>query len=117
MSKWADTALAEWRRYREPRDTSSRLRPVGPALTSMLAKLGLRDAMDERAVRAAWVEIVGPFLATQSSPEKIRGAVLHVRVNQPSVRFELERMWKAEVTRKLGEKFGATKIREVHFFT
>jgi hypothetical protein len=32
------------------------------------------------------------------------------------VRFELERTWKAEITRKLAAEFGAEKIREVKFF-
>lgn len=117
MSRWADKALAEWRGYREPPDPGARLSGVRAALAALLPKLGLGDAVDEQAVRRSWGRIVGPFIAAQSFPERIRGGVLHVRVHQPSVRFELERMWKAEVAGKLAEEFGASKIREVRFFS
>ncbi len=117
MSRWADTVLAEWRRYREPRDTSQRMSGFSDALRGLLPKLGLGQAMDENEVRRCWSEIVGPFIASQSAPDRIRGCVLYVKVHQSSVRFELERMWKAEIARKLAEKFGAYKIREVKFFS
>ena len=117
MSRWADKAMAEWRGYREPRDPSARLSGVRAAIAALLPQLGLGDAVDEQAVRRSWERIVGPFIASQSFPERIRAGVLHVRVHQPSVRFELERTWKAEVARKLATEFGASKIREVRFFS
>ena len=116
MSRWADTVLAEWRRYREPHDLAARTTGVVDALRSLLPKLGLGDAMDEQAVRRAWGGIVGPFIAAQSQPDRIRGGVLYVRVHQSSVRFELERTWKAEIARKLAAEFGPGKIRDVKFF-
>ena len=116
MSRWADTALAEWRRYREPRDTSTRTHGVRSALRALLPKLGLSDSMDEQEVRRAWVDLVGPFIASQSAPDRLRGGVLHVRVHQSSVRFELERTWKAEIATKLAARFGPSKIRDVKFF-
>lgn len=116
MSRWADNVLAEWRRYREPRDPGRRVSGIGSALRGLLPKLGLGDAMDENALRRAWSGIVGEFIAAQSVPDRIRGGVLYVRVHQSSVRFELERMWKAEIARKLAAEFGAGKIREVKFF-
>jgi hypothetical protein len=33
------------------------------------------------------------------------------------VRFELERVWKAEIESKLSAEFGADKIRSVKFFS
>lgn len=116
MSRWADAALAEWRRYREPPDLGARMSSVGAALRGILPKLGLGSAMDEHAVRRAWTGVVGPFIAAQSSPDRLRGGVLHVRVHHSGVRFELERTWKAEITRKLAAEFGVDKIREVKFF-
>lgn len=116
MSRWAETALAEWRRYREPRDTTTRTSAVRSVLSVILPKLGLSDAMDEQEIRRAWVDLVGPFIASQSAPDRLRGGVLHVRVHQSSVRFELERTWKAEITTKLAKRFGPSKIRELKFF-
>lgn len=117
MSRWADAVLAEWRRYREPRHPDARLSRLDSALKTLLPKLGLAAAMDEAAIRRAWAEIVGDFIASQSEPDRIRGGVLHVRVHQSSVRFELERVWKVEIEKKLAERFGRVKIREVKFFS
>ena len=117
MTRWADTVLAEWRRYREPRDPAARTSGITDALRGLLPKLGLGNAVDEQAVRRSWASIVGDFIASQSEPDKIRGGILHVRVHQSSVRFELERQWKAEIARKLAAEFGADKIRGVKFFS
>lgn len=117
MSRWADTVLAEWRGYREPPDPGARTSLLGGVLGALLPKLGLGQAMDEQAVKKYWVGVVGEFIASQSEPDRIRGGVLYVRVHQSSVRFELERMWKAEITRKLAAEFGSAKIREVKFFS
>ncbi len=107
--------MAEWRCYREPADPEARITGVRAALAALLPRLGLRDALDDQAVRRAWGGIVGPFIAAQSVPDRIRGGVLHVKVHQSSVRFELERTWKAEIVRKLSAEFGASKIRDVKF--
>jgi len=117
MSRWADTVMAEWRRYREPRDLDERTSGLGAALRGLLPKLGLKNAMDEQAVRRAWGGLVGPFIAAQSEPDRLRGGVLYVRVHQSSVRFELERVWKSEIETKLAAEFGADKIRSVKFFS
>ena len=117
MSRWADTVLAEWRRYREPRDPAARTSGISDALRGLLPKLGLGNAVDEQAVRRLWAAMVGDFIASQSEPDKIRGGVLYVRVHQSSVRFELERTWKTEIIRKLAAEFGADKIRGVKFFS
>ncbi|MFM8231992.1 MAG: DUF721 domain-containing protein [Chthoniobacterales bacterium] len=117
MSRWAETVLAEWRRYREPRDIGARTTGVVDALRGLLPKIGLGNAVDEQAVRRSWTTIVGDFIASQSEPDKIRGGILYVRVHQSSVRFELERQWKAEIARKLAAEFGADKIRGVKFFS
>ena len=116
MSRWADTVMAEWRRYREPRETAQRTSGLADALRGLLPKLGLGNSLDEHAVRRAWSGLVGPFIAGQSEPDRLRGGVLYVRVHQSSVRFELERVWKAEIETKLAAEFGADKIRSVKFF-
>ena len=117
MSRWANTVMAEWRRYREPRDTDQRTSILAEALRGLLPKLGLGQSLDEHAVRRAWVGLVGPFIAGQSAPDRIRGGILYVRVHQSSVRFELERVWKSEIETKLAAEFGPDKIRSVKFFS
>ncbi len=117
MSRWANTVMAEWRRYREPRDTAQRTSGLGDALRGLLPKLGLGQSLDEHAIRRAWSGLVGAFVASQSEPDRIRAGVLYVRVHQSSVRFELERVWKADIESKLAAEFGAEKIRSVKFFS
>lgn len=117
MSRWADTVMAEWRRYREPRETSQRTSGFADALRGLLPKLGLGQSLDEHAIRKAWSGLVGSFIAGQSEPDRIRGGILYVRVHQSSVRFELERVWKADIETKLAAEFGADKIRGVKFFS
>ncbi|MGA0848913.1 MAG: DUF721 domain-containing protein [Chthoniobacterales bacterium] len=117
MSRWANTVMAEWRRYREPRDTAQRTSGLGDALRGLLPKLGLGQSLDEHAIRRAWSGLVGAFIASQSEPDRIRAGVLYVRVHQSSVRFELERVWKADIESKLAAEFGAEKIRSVKFFS
>jgi len=41
--------------------------------------------------------------------------ILHVRVIQSSVRYELDRAWKPEIIRKLRERFGEKTIRDLRF--
>ena len=117
MSRWADTVVAEWRRYREPRDTAQRTSGLADALRGLLPKLGLGQSLDEHAIRQAWSGLVGPFIAGQSEPDRIRGGVLYVRVHQSSVRFELERVWRGDIETKLAARFGTDKIRGVKFFS
>jgi predicted nucleic acid-binding Zn ribbon protein len=117
MTRWSDTVMTEWRRYREPRDTERRTSGFADALRGLLPKLGLGNSLDEHAVRRAWSGLVGAFIASQSEPDRIRSGVLYVRVHQSGVRFELERVWKADIETKLAEQFGSDKIRSVKFFS
>ena len=41
--------------------------------------------------------------------------ILHVKVIQSSVRYELDRIWKPEIIRKLRLKFGEKTIRDLKF--
>lgn len=106
--------LEEWRGLPEPEE-KDRCLPVKTALRALLDRLGLSEFLDEEAIRTAWREIVGDFLADHSSPESIRKGVLIIQVLQPTVRYELERSWKREILKKLQNRFGGATIREVRF--
>ena len=107
-------ALAEWRGYREPRPVLDRVQPVGALLSKTMAALGLDERVREGEVLAAWKEIVGDFLAANSMPDRLRDGVLHVRVLQPAIRYELERL-RPQVVGKLRERFGQRTVREARF--
>ena len=52
---------------------------------------------------------------TVSSPQRLKDGVLYVHVLQPTVHFELERMWKKEILDKLKKRFGGRVVREIRF--
>jgi predicted nucleic acid-binding Zn ribbon protein len=84
-------------------------------LGKLLPKLGIATRIKEADILAAWSGIVGDFIAQHSQPDRLVSGVLHIRVIQSSVRYELDRVWKPEIIRKLQERFGKQTIREIKF--
>ena len=76
---------------------------------------GLRDRLREEEVIRTWGEIVGDFVSRHSTPQKLAAGVLTVRVLQPTLRYELDRIWKGDILAKLKARFGAKTVREVRF--
>jgi len=107
--------LAEFRGYWEPKKRSDRCVAVGAVLGPLMKKLGLGDRLDEAEIGRTWTELVGEFLGSHSKPDRLKEGVLYVRVLQPTLLFELDRVWKPEVLRKLKAKYGPKKIRDIRF--
>ena len=106
--------MEEWR------GLSGELRPdrvesVGHVLGKLLPQLGIASRIKEADILAAWSGIVGDFIAQHSQPDRLVSGTLHVRVIQSSVRYELDRVWKPEIIRKLQHQFGEKTIREIKF--
>lgn len=81
----------------------------------LLPKLGIATRITEADILDAWSGIVGGFLAQHSQPERLVNGTLQIRVIQSSVRYELDRVWKPEIIRKLRERFGERTIRDIKF--
>jgi len=92
-----------------------RARSVGDALADVMKKLGLGERLNEAQVLGAWREVVGDFLAQHSSPNRIVNGVLFVNVIQSAVHYELDRNLKPEILKKLRQRFGAKRIRDIKF--
>ena len=107
-------AIAEWRGYAEPRPLLERVQPISALLGKTMQSLGLGELVRESVVLEAWREIAGDYLAKHSSPSKLKDGVLYVRVLQPSIHFEMERM-KGLIVEKLKKRFGARVVRELRF--
>lgn len=107
--------LEDWRGLEENAEPVDRCVTAAEALKKLLPRLGLTERLNEQEVQAAWLELVGEFLATHSSPASLKDGVLVVQVLQPTVRYELDRSWKAEVLKKLQDRFGKKAIKEVRF--
>lgn len=107
--------LSEWRGLPEPSDEPDRCESLSNILKTILPKLGLKDRLDEQEIQDAWQGIVGDFLAAHAKPSALKNGTLVIQVIQSSVRYELETQWKAKILKRLQERFGARKIREVRF--
>jgi len=84
-------------------------------MAKVMTDLGLKDRLREDEVLKAWRNIVGDFLAAQSSPQRLKDAILYVRVLQPTVHFELDRIWKPQILEKLTKRFGSHTVRDIKF--
>jgi predicted nucleic acid-binding Zn ribbon protein len=88
---------------------------VGQLAESILGKLGLRTRIREEEIKAFWQEVVGDFLSKHSAPIALESGTLVVRVLQPTVHYEMERVWKRKLLVKLKERFGNATVREIRF--
>ncbi|MEP6698307.1 MAG: DUF721 domain-containing protein [Verrucomicrobiota bacterium] len=107
--------LAEWRGLPEKKLRPDRWQAPGELLPKLMQQLGLSERLHETEVIEAWKNIVGEFIAGHSSPVSLRGGILSVRVLQPALHYQFEQISKAEILRKLKQRFGAKLIREIRF--
>lgn len=105
----------EWRGLPQEEPSADRAELIASTVTAILADMGLKERLDEQEIAATWKEIVGEFLAMHSKPLHFKDGCLVVRVSQPTVHYELDRVWKKKILANLQERFGQQKIREVRF--
>jgi predicted nucleic acid-binding Zn ribbon protein len=107
--------IADWRGYAEPKPLLDGVQALRDSITKAMLGLGLGSRVQEAEVIQAWADIVGPFIASHSAPSRLKDGTLYVGVLQPTIHFELERVWKPEIIRKMKERFGARVVRDVRF--
>jgi predicted nucleic acid-binding Zn ribbon protein len=107
--------IQEWRGLPEKKARSDHWETPGVLLPKLMQKLGLKERLRESEVIDAWSFIVGEFIAAHSAPVALRDGILYVRVLQPSLHYELERIAKTEILRKLKRRFGGKTIRDIRF--
>ncbi|HEX8897228.1 MAG TPA: DUF721 domain-containing protein [Chthoniobacterales bacterium] len=107
--------VAEWRGLPDKRLRPDRWQAPGDLLPKLMQQLGLSERLRESEVIEAWKQIVGEFIAAHSAPVILRDGVLFVRVLQPALHYQFEQISKAEILRKLKQRFGTKVIREIRF--
>ncbi|MEY2600148.1 MAG: hypothetical protein RLZZ244_775 [Verrucomicrobiota bacterium] len=107
--------MAEWRGLAEEPFIQDTSRPVAESIHKLLRELGMSQRLRQEEIVGAWQEIVGDFIAKHSSPARLMDGILVIHVLQPTVHFELERVWKRTVLQKLQARFGRNHIREIRF--
>ena len=107
--------IAEWHGLPDRKMRPDRWQSPGELMPKLMQRLGLRERLRETEVIEAWSKIVGDFIAAHSAPVALREGVLYVRVLQPALHYELEQISKAEILRKLKQRFGGKTIRDIRF--
>ena len=107
--------INEWCRLLDRKMRPDRWQSPAELMPKLMQRLGLRERLRETEVIEAWSKIVGDFIAAHSAPVALREGVLYVRVLQPALHYELEQISKAEILRKLKQRFGGKTIRDVRF--
>ncbi|MDQ6861941.1 MAG: DUF721 domain-containing protein [Verrucomicrobiota bacterium] len=108
-------AIAEWRGLPEPKLRPDKWQTTGDVLPALMQKLGLSERLRAEEIMRAWQSIAGDFIATHSAPVSLREGVLYIRVLQPALHYQLETISKAEIVRRLKQRFGAKVIRDIRF--
>ena len=107
--------LAEWRGLPQPLVFKDRTVACADVVQKVMKDLGLSERLRADEVLGAWREVVGDFVAKHSAPQQLRAGVLYVAVLQPTVHFELERVWKRDILDKLKKRFGSRTVRDIRF--
>ncbi len=107
--------LAEWRGLPDRKPRPDRCYSAAELVPGVMQQLGLAERLREAEIVQAWGKIVGEFIAAHSAPVALQGGLLVVRVLQPSLHYELETISKADVLRKLKQRFGGKTIRDIRF--
>jgi len=107
--------LYEWRGLPQPIPRPDRLITVADGVSRLMKSLGLQDRLRQEEVLSAWREIVGDFIAGHSQPTRLQAGVLIVQVLQPTMHYELDRVWKPTILEKLRARFGPRSVREIRF--
>jgi len=107
--------ISEWRGLPEPKPRPDRLTSVSDGIQKLMKSLGLGERLREEEVLSTWKSIVGDFIASHSQPTKLQSGVLIVQVLQPTMHYELDRVWKFKILEKMRERFGPRTVRDIRF--
>ena len=107
--------LREWRGLPQPVPARDRCKRSAELLPVLMQRLGLKERLREAEVIGAWCSIVGDFIAAHSAPAALRDGVLYVRVLQPALHYELDRIARPKILAKLKQRFGGKIIRDLRF--
>ncbi len=111
---WQEQCDDRWKSRREAME-GKKAKDVSVELEKVLSKLGIQERLLEDQLLAAWEEIVGPAVGHNSRPVHIKRGELIVAVTQPALKYDLERFHRAEILRRMQERFGTGTIRSIRF--
>jgi len=87
---------------------------VGEVLEQSLKRFDLSSRLNEYGVWPIWNNVVGPTVARNAQPEKIRNGVLFVKVSSPVWMQQLQYM-KDLILEKLNQRLGTELVKKIFF--
>lgn len=113
LSAASSRVLRDWRGCDEPLDLKKGVHRASDFLEEVMNAAGASTGIQEEKLRLAWKEIAGNFISSHTEPVSVRQGELLLRVSQPALRFQLERM-KPELLARIHQTFG-TAIQAIRF--
>lgn len=89
------------------------VRPVGSVLQDLLGERGLSERLHKYRAFSCWKQVVGPQIAAQAQPLRIRDGLLEVRVAHPVWMQQLQ-LLKPRILARLAEHLGNGVIRDIY---
>ena len=86
----------------------------GQVLEKSLKRLELSPRLDEYSVWPIWNEVVGPTIARNAQPERIRNGTLFVKVTSPVWMQQLQYM-KEMIAERLNQRLKTDTVRNIFF--
>jgi hypothetical protein len=94
--------------------TDPQIERLGQVLHKSLKRLELSTRLDEYGVWPIWNDVVGPAIARNAQPEKIRNGTLFVKVTSPVWMQQLQYM-KEMIAEKLNQRLKTNIVRNIFF--
>lgn len=92
----------------------SQIVKLGEILEKSLKRLEVSGRLIEYGVWPIWNETVGPTIARNAQPERIRHGTLFVKVTSPTWMHELQYM-KEMIREKLNQRLGSEVVKNLFF--
>jgi hypothetical protein len=94
--------------------TDPQIERLGQVLHKSLQRLELSTHLDEYGVWPIWNDVVGPTIARNAQPEKIRNGTLFIKVTSPVWMQQLQYM-KEMIAERLNQRLKTTIVRNIFF--
>lgn len=88
--------------------------PLGSVLKKIVENLGAQKGVTEEEIKDIWRDAAGEKAAKHSHPVSLKGAIITVNVDGSSWLYQLTTE-KKEITRRLKERLGDKKIKDIRF--
>jgi len=92
----------------------TRIERLGIVLEQSLKRFDLSSRLSEYGVWPIWNNVVGPTVARNAQPEKIRNGILFVKVTSPVWMQQLQYM-KDLIVEKLNQRLGNARVKKIFF--